>query len=73
MQFGGNSNVNYLRLNGIYTQSSNTMLFGFTLDANTGIKEEVTVYTITTTGVSYSNTAKVSSLRVEYSNDTEII
>ena len=73
LQFSGNSNVRYLRLNGIYTQSSNSRLFGFTLDTNSGTKDEITVYTITTSGVTLSSTENISSLRVEYSNDTEII
>ena len=73
LQFSGNSNIRYLRLNGIYTQSSNSRLFGFTLDTNSGTKDEITVYTITTSGVTLSSTENISSLRVEYSNDTEII
>lgn len=73
LQFGGNTSVRYLRLNGIYTQSSGATLFGFTLDTNTGTKNEITKFEIKTTDVTYSSTATVSSLRVEYSNDTEII
>ena len=73
MQFGGNSSVAYLSLNGIYTQSSDTRLFGFTIDTKTGQKNDIALFAITTSNVTRSNTANVSSLRVEYSNDTEII